>query len=364
MVFSSKEKREGIINYMERLKPEIDEIIEKYIPKKATEEWLEFIFGKPRYSYNLKTADKAIIEPIWDFLERGGKRWRPILFLLVAEAVGGDLKKLKDFSIIPEIIHNGTIIIDDIEDEAELRRGKPALHNLFGIDIAINSGNIMYFLPLLILIKNKDKIDSKALIKTYEVYIQEMINIGLGQGMDIWWHKGKEEINKDEYLQMCAFKTGCLSRMGVKLAVALSNGSDELSQKLGDVAESIGIAFQIQDDILDIELDGKEREKFGKAFGNDIKEGKRTLMVIYALSKADEEDKKRLVEILNAHTDDDILKREAIEIINKYDSVNYARKIAEDIIKESWAEADKLLPPSEAKDKLKEFVHYLIERNV
>ncbi|MCK4781708.1 polyprenyl synthetase family protein [Candidatus Parcubacteria bacterium] len=360
-----KIKSKGIIEYMEKLKPEIDEIIEKYIPKQATEEWLEFTFGKPRYTYNQAAAQKAVIEPIWDFLERGGKRWRPILFLLIAEVVGGDKEKLKDFVIIPEIIHNGTIIIDDIEDQGELRRGRPCLHKIFGVDIAINAGNIMYFLPLLSLIKNKDKFEPEILNRVYEIYIQEMVNLSFGQGTDIYWHKGEiNEIDEKEYLQMCAFKTGCLARMTAKIAVILSGGDDELVEKLGRVTEAIGVGFQIQDDILDIKLQGEEREKFGKIFGNDIKEGKRTLMVIHTLEKANEQDKKRLVEILDIHADNNDLKREAIEIINKYDSVNYAKKIASQIIEESWLEASKLLTDSPAKNRLKEFVYYLIERKV
>ncbi len=360
-----KIKSGKIIEYMEKLKPEIDEVIKRYIPKQATEEWLEFTFGIPYYVYNQSVAQKTIIEPIWDFLERGGKRWRPILFLLIVEAVGGDKEKLKDFVVIPEIIHNGSIIIDDIEDKAELRRGKLCLHKIFGQDIAVNAGNIMYFLPFLSLIKNKDKFEPKILIRAYETCIQEMINIHFGQGIDIYWHKGKvKQIDEKEYLQMCAFKTGCLARMSAKLAVILSGASSELAEKIGRVAEAIGIAFQIQDDILDIKLQDKEREKFGKAFGNDIKEGKRTLMVIHTLKNANKRDKRRLIEILDMHTDDKDLKKEAIEIINKYDSINYAKKIASQIIEQSWLEASKLLPDSPAKERLKEFVYYLIERRI
>ena len=109
---SVKIKGGEIANYLKKLRPEIDKIIEKYIPKKATKKWLEFVSGKPSYVYNLKAAQKAIIEPIWEFLSRGGKRWRPILFLLVTEAVGGDVKKVKDFVVIPEIVHNGCLTGD------------------------------------------------------------------------------------------------------------------------------------------------------------------------------------------------------------------------------------------------------------
>lgn len=359
------ENEKGIVEYLEKWKPKIDKIIEKYLPKRATKKWLNFVFGKPRYAYNLKAAQKSLIEPSWEFLSRGGKRWRSILFLLVTKAIGGDIKKIKDFLIIPEIIHNGTLIIDDIEDQAELRRGKLCLHRIFGTDIAINAGNFLYFLPLLILIKKKKEFEPEILIRAYENWVKEMINLHLGQATDIYWHKGKEkEIKEEEYLQMCAFKTGCLSRMAAKMAVILAGGSVKLAEKIGQLAEAIGIAFQIQDDILDLTLTGKEREKFGKAFGNDIKEGKRTLMVIHTLKKATKKDKKRLIEILNKHTDDLEERKEAIEIMNKYKSVDYAKKIAKKIVRNAWKEAEKLLPESEAKNRLKELVYYLIERKV
>jgi len=287
------------------------------------------------------------------------------LFLLITEAIGGDIKKVKDFVVIPELIHNGTIIIDDVEDQGELRRGRPCLHKIFGEDIAINAGNFIYFLPLLALAKNKNKFKSEVLVRAYETYIQEMINIGLGQGTDIYWHKGKaKKITEKEYLQMCAFKTGCLSRMAAKLAVILSGGQDELAERLGQVAEAMGVAFQIQDDILDITLAGPERKGFGKSFGNDIKEGKRSLMVIHTLEKATKKDKKRLIELLDKHTDDLEERKAALKIIKKYDSIEYAKKVAKKIMREAWEGADRVLKPSLAKKRLKEFVNYLIERKI
>lgn len=358
-------KKRNIEEYLEKMRPEIDRVIEKYLPKKATKKWLDFTFGKPGYFYNQKAAQEVLIKPIQDFLARGGKRWRPVLFLLITQAIGGDLKKLKDFLIIPELSHEGSIIVDDIEDDSKLRRGKPCLHRIFGIDVAINAGNFLYFLPLITLIKNKNKFKNEVLARAYQTCIQEMINIHLGQGTDIYWHKGKaEKISEKEYLQMCAFKTGCLSRLAAKLAIVLSGKDYQLAEKVGQMAEAIGVGFQIQDDILDISLTGKEREKFGKSFGNDIKEGKRTLMVIQALKRANQRDKKRLLEILDKHTDDLKQRKEAIEIIKKYGSIEYARKVAQKIIKESWQDAEELLPPSKAKEKLEEFVNYLIERRV
>lgn len=363
-VTGSNIKKEGIIEYLERLRPEIDGIIEKYFPRKINEKWLEFVFGKPRYNFNPKAVEGSLIKPIWNFLDRGGKRWRPALFLLVTEAVGGKVEKVKDLAIVPELSHEGSIIVDDIEDEGELRRGKPALHRIFGVDMALNAGNFLYFLPLLILAKNKNKFKKEFLLKAYETFVQEMVNLSLGQGTDIFWHKGKTtKINEKDYLQMCAFKTGCLSRMAAKMAVILAEKDEVLAEKVGRVAEAIGIGFQIQDDILDITLAGKEREKFGKSFGNDIKEGKRTLMVIHALKNANSKDKKKLLQILDKHTDNLKERKEAIDIINKYRGVEYAKKIARTIIKDAWKDADRLLPESKAKNKLFEFTNFLIERN-
>ncbi len=362
---SDETKKENFIEYLEKMKPGIDAVIERYIPRKASKEWLEFAFSKPRYAYTIKAADGMFNKPIWELMDRGGKRWRPTLFLLIVEAVGGDLEKVKDIVIIPEIVHNGTLIVDDIEDQGELRRGKPCIHKIFGIDVAINVGNFMFFYPLLALLKNKEKFSKETLIKAYEIYAQDMINIHFGQGTDIFWHNGKaRDISEEEYLQMCAHKTGCLARLSAKLAVVLSEGSDELVEAAGYVAEAMGVAFQIQDDILDIVSVGKDREKFGKAFGNDIKEGKRTLMVIHTLQNATQEDADRLIEILDKHTDDDGEKMEAINIIKKYKSIEYSKKRAREIMNEAWEGADKLLPSSSAKEKLKDFVDFLITRKL
>ncbi|OIO40103.1 hypothetical protein AUJ10_03890 [Candidatus Pacearchaeota archaeon CG1_02_31_27] len=353
-----------MLDYLEILKPKIDKAIEKYLPKKITKKWLNFAFGS-NCQFNSKTVQEIFSKPIWNFLARGGKRWRPALFLLIAEAIGGDMKKVKDFVVIPELLHQGSLVVDDIEDQGELRRGKSCLHRIFGEDIAINAGNFIYFLPLLALIKNRKKFKSEILLKAYETYLQEMMKVHLGQGTDIFWHKGKErEIGERDYLQMAAFKTGSLSRFGAKLAVILSGGSEKLAERLGQMAGAIGIAFQIQDDILDIALAGKEREKFGKSFGNDIKEGKRTLMVIHTFKKANRKDKKRLLEILDKHTENLAEIREAIEIIKKYKAIEYARKISRKIVKDTWEKAENLLPESKAKKRLKGFVSYLIERKI
>jgi geranylgeranyl diphosphate synthase type I len=100
----------------------IDKTIEKYIPRQFTKEAFLFKITKPRYAFNTEIINKAIAEPIWEFLDRGGKRWRPSLFLLIVKALGKNPTEFIEFSIIPEVVHNGTLIVDDIEDASGLRR--------------------------------------------------------------------------------------------------------------------------------------------------------------------------------------------------------------------------------------------------
>jgi len=345
--------------------PIINKMIEKHIPRTYDKESLVFTLGPPAYEYSSEAISKAIAEPIWEFLDRGGKRWRPTLFLLVCEALGKNPNEFLDFAIIPEVIHNGTIMIDDIEDSSEFRRGKPCTYKLFGLDIAVNAGNTMYYLPLLTLIKNKDKLSKEKLTRLYEIYVQEMINISFGQATDIAWHRGlvnADEITENQYLQMCIYKTGTLARMSAKMAAILADADNGLIENIGTFAEALAVAFQIQDDILDLVSEKFAERKGG--LGRDITEGKRTLMVIHALKKAEAGDKERLIEILNIHTTDQKIRNEAIDIIRKYGSIEYAKEYARNMMKESWREIDEFLPPSNAKEELKAFASYLVERKI
>ncbi|MEM3640730.1 MAG: polyprenyl synthetase family protein, partial [Candidatus Bathyarchaeia archaeon] len=179
-----------IEKFLEEKAPLINKAIEKYIPRIFSKNAAVFKANPPRHSYNIEAINKTIADPLWEFLDRGGKRWRPTLFLLICEALGKNPDDFIDYAIIPEVIHNGTLMIDDIEDASEFRRGKPCTYKIYGLDIAINVGNAMYYLPLLPLIENREKIGVEKLAKIYEIYVQEMISLSLGQAMDIAWHRG------------------------------------------------------------------------------------------------------------------------------------------------------------------------------
>ena len=365
---------------------DVEKALEEFLPENITVDWVERAVGKTVWKQDVHAITKAISEPVWDFLTRGGKRWRPMLMLICCEAVGGNPKSILPFTVIPELIHNGTLIVDDIEDNSDLRRGKPVLHKIFGVDIAVNAGNTLYLLPFIAI--RDSNLPDKTKAAAYEIISTQLLKCHLGQAIDIYWHSNKgsstpqfrDERNaqsssprfaplstldtaiptEEEYLQMCANKSGSLACMAAKLGALLGGGSERQVEMLGQFAETAGVVFQIQDDILNI----AENTSIGKELGDDINEGKRTLLVIHALNAATAADKKRLLEILNMHTKEEELLTEAIEIIKKYGSIEYAKKTAAQITEKSWKETEPVLPESEAKIQLKELAQLLINRSV
>jgi geranylgeranyl pyrophosphate synthase len=343
--------------------PRVNNILEKYLPRHFTKDSLEKFTGKATYTLDTASATKSLLEPIWDILDRGGKRWRPVLVLLVAESLGGKIDLVEPCAYFCELIHNGTLVVDDIEDNSELRRGQPCIHRKYGVDVAINAGNGMYFFPLLVLreLREQKGVPLETLVRSHELYEQEMINLHVGQALDIWWHAGHKDPTEDEYLQMCAFKTGTLARLSAKISALFSGATDEQIMAIGKFAEAIGVAFQIQDDLLN--LIGERFSQKISIQGEDIYEGKRTLMVIHCLAHAKPEDAKRLTEILNMHTRDPTLIQEAIAIMRRTNSLDYAAQRARQIVQDAWSLVAGSFPENEAKQKLRLFAHYLIERN-
>jgi len=346
-------------DFLKATAKEVNAELSAFFPKKITEKWVSSSLGKPEFGYDLNASQKAIAEPIWDFLSRGGKRWRPALLLLACEAAGGSRKKAMPFTVIPELVHNGTIMVDDIEDNSTVRRGKPSTHLLFGVDVAVNAGNAMYYIPLKVLINDR-KLSAQVKAQIYDIYSVSLLRLSFGQAMDIHWHKGGSNVSEAQYLQMCCYKTGSLARLSAELGAVLGGANPEHVSRFGDFAESIGVAFQIQDDILNLK---PEHVEWGKEIGEDIKEGKRSLIVIHALSTVAAQKKNRLLGILNSKekSDDDV--KEAISIIDSAGSIEYAKKVARRLVLSSWNKLEKKLKDSEAKSLLKEFADYMVERS-
>ena len=352
-----------IDSYIRERAKDVDAQLLLQIDKVSSDAFLERLLGKARYKYNIEAPEKSILDPTWYFLGLGGKRWRPVLMLLFIEALGKNPEEYIEFSTIPEIIHNSTLIHDDLEDNSLTRRGSPAIHVKYGVDVATNLGDFLFFFPMHILMNSK-KLSSSTKNKAFNYYLQEMTRVTVGQATDIAWHAGLvdgSKITEKEYLQMTNDKTGVLAQFACQLAGVLAGAKKSTIKKIGRFGASIGIAFQIQDDLLNIYESKVSQSKGG--IGDDIAEGKITLMVIHALRKSDEEGRKRLLEILSMHTKDQALIREAIAIIDKSGAKAYSEEVARKIITDAWDALDPILPPSDAKDKLKAFADFSVSRS-
>jgi len=351
-----------MLDYLQEQSEHINRYLEAILPRRITEGWVTEVLGASTYAVDIATLTASLAEPVWDFLDRGGKRWRPMLLLTCAEAVSGSVEAAEPLVPIIEFIHNGTLVHDDLEDDSDIRRGKPCLHKLFGVDVATNVGSAMYFVPLVILYGKRAPYTDAQRLHIYDLVIQELVRCHCGQAIDIAWHNSRRRrITEAEYLQMCAYKTGVLARLAAKLGAYVSGGSRAQIEELGRFGETIGVAFQIQDDILN--LTGTKFAQ-GKGRGEDIHEGKRTLLVWYALDHAPEADACRLDEILDAHPEDQATIDEAIRVIERTGAIEYARSKAQELVEASWRRVDPLLAKSAAKRRLREFAEFVVRREL
>ncbi len=342
----------------------INSELEIYLKRRSSERYIENLLGRSGYEYDTEAITKSILEPAWYLLDQGGKRWRPILCLLIIEALGKNPKDYIEFSIIPEVIHNATLIHDDIEDNSDMRRGNLAVHKRFGTDIANNLGDFMYFFPMRALVDSK-KLDDKTKNTVLTFYIREMTRVSLGQAVDIAWHRGLIDtalINDKRYLQMAHDKTGALSRFACELGAIIGGADTVLIEKFGRYGATVGIAFQLEDDILNIYESDLSKNKGG--VGDDISEGKMTMLVIHTLKHADEKERKRLIEILGMHTKDERLIKEAISIITEHNSRDEVERLAFELVRDAWSEIDRAIGESPAKARMKELTEFLINRSI
>jgi len=361
-MISAKEAKMEIREFLKSKVPEIEKELENFIPRKPTKKWVENALGKTVFELDLNAYEKGVNEPIWELLDRGGKRFRPVMTCLVAEAVGGKYESALKLAPMVEIIHNGTLMQDDVEDDSQARRGKPCTHKVYGVDTAVNTGTIMYFWPMVKILTDEYKLGDKKRLQIYDIFLRELLRVCSGQAWDIAWHHGGFTPNEAEYLNMCLSKTGVLTRFACQLGAISGGATKEQFSALGDFGQIVGVGFQIQDDILELTED-KFKEGKG-SIGGDIHEGKRTLIVIRTLEKANQKDRVRLIEILDSHTLDAKVIQEALDIINKYDGIEYAKKKAEELVLDAWNKADKVLKESNAKTLLKKFAEFLVDRKI
>ncbi len=288
------------------------------------------------------------LSPGFDLLNRGGKRIRPLLLCLLVENLTDDEKiRALAYKLAPivEIVHNGSLIIDDIEDDSDLRRGEPALHLQWGVDLALNAGNLMYFYPSYLLETLALPLATEQTI--HRCYQAALRRLHFGQGFDIRWHNQKDHFPTiAQYQQMCRFKTGSLFRFSAELAAILTGRSDLLSD-LGKIFENCGLAFQIMDDVINLTTGN-----VGKQCGDDLWEGKKSLAMLLYAQNNDTASLIDLLEKAHQHANISLATKEissAIQLIKSSGSLDEAHKMGIKLLNNQCDQLKLLLPDNAIK---------------
>lgn len=346
--------------YLGQWRPLVDETLEQLLPRTVTEETLEQWFGTPAYAYDCTAVQRGLVDPVWELLDRGGVRWRAGLFLSLVDGLGRDPTEYVEYACIPVLVHKGALIVDDVEDDADLRLHGPPIHEQYGTDVAVNAGTFCYFYPQLLMLSGSTGPGPDERSRLLGDFAHEMNLLHLGQTVDIQWHqKTGRAVDLDTYRQTCACKTGSLFRLAVRMATTIAGSPERTRQSLLRGATELAIAYQITDDRLDVYHSIHRSAEFGKEVGNDIIEGKVTPLVIHALETAPPADREDLERILTTESPTEVDVESALRILKETDSLAFAQSKADEHA-ERASEAFRSVGglDAEARDHLDAFVDY------
>lgn len=304
--------------------------------------------------YNRQPA--SLYEPIRYILSLGGKRIRPTLMMLAYNLYQEDPESILPQACGLETYHNFTLLHDDLMDHADMRRGNPTVHVKWDANTAILSGDTM----LLMAFKLMMQCPQEYLHAVLDVFTETTLEIDEGQQYDISFET-RDDVREEEYIEMIRLKTSVLLACALKIGAILGGASASDAENLYKFGEQIGLAFQLQDDFLDVYGDPKV---FGKAIGGDILCNKKTFMLINAFNKADEAQRKELEKWVNAVNPDPQQKIAAVTTL--YNNIGVDR-LAEERIRYYFDESRKYLAavqvPEESKQELKAYTDKMMKRN-
>jgi geranylgeranyl diphosphate synthase type II len=233
-----------------------------------------------------KNGNESILQPVNYILQLGGKRVRPLLTLLAADAFVDDVSDAVYPAIAMEIFHNFTLMHDDIMDNAPLRRGKPTVHEKWNRDVAILSGDAMLIQAYQLILKTK----TECLPQVLDTFNTTALEVCIGQQQDMDF-QSQSDVSVDNYIEMIRLKTSVLLGGCMKIGSIISGASEEDQKRLYDFAIALGLSFQLWDDYLDTFGDGS---KTGKQVGGDILANKKTFLMIKAFELANSDQRKTL----------------------------------------------------------------------
>lgn len=298
------------------MKPNIEELFAKILEKR-----------KPANLY----------QPILYTLSQGGKRLRPRLVLMATEAFDGDMEKAVYPAAAFEMLHNFTLIHDDIMDDAPIRRGKPTVYKQWNGNIAILSGDALANMALIEMLDTP--ISAENVVKLTKLFAQTSVEICEGQQYDLDFETC-DHVSIDDYIYMIRFKTAVLLAACLKAGAMISNAPEEAQESIYQFGISIGLAFQLKDDLLDVYGD---KAVFGKKIGGDIRENKKTYLYLRALEDADEFSRNELLRLFSSTDFDEEEKFQAVSaIFNKLKIKEKTENKIEELVQRAFIELDKI----------------------
>lgn len=321
----------------------------------STEE-LQFILNSAFKKEKFLSEPKELYEPFRYILSFGGKRLRPLLVLLSCDMFGGKINHAIAPAIAIELFHNFTLMHDDIMDNAPIRRGKTTVHEKFNTNTAILSGDVMMVYAYRYLIKNLHPHILKNVLETFN---ETAIKVCEGQQLDMNYETQEATIR--QYLKMIELKTAMLIAGSLKIGALISGASEKNTRLIFEFGKDIGIAFQLQDDILDTFGDGG---KIGKKIGGDIVQNKKTFLYLKALELADVKTKRKLKQLylIKPFVSSDKKVKDVIRIFAELNILSHAEKLKQNYLKSANQSLDSITIPQKKKMLIKKMSAQLLNR--
>lgn len=306
---------------------------------------------------NLAVPQEAgkLFEPVRYIMSLGGKRLRPVMCLMACNLFNDKI----DDAVMPavgiEVFHNFTLVHDDIIDKADLRRGSPTVHSKWGSDQAVLSGDVMAFVATECI----GQAPERVLARTLRLFNKTAIEVCTGQQLDIDYEK-KGLVTEGEYIRMIELKTAVLIAASLKIGAIIGDASEKDQDLLYEFGRSLGLAFQIQDDVLDTYGDTR---MFGKKTGSDIVANKKTYLLVKALEMAGGEKLRRLRKLMEARDADPNEKiQEMKAVFDELEIRLQAENLAYDYFNRAFESLDQVGVKSERKNEMKQLAVNLIGR--
>jgi geranylgeranyl diphosphate synthase type II len=297
-----------------------------------------------------------LYDPIHYMLNQGGKRIRPQLCLLSANLFGGDTKQAIYPAIAFELLHNFTLIHDDVMDHAALRRGKETIYKKWNTNIAILSGDTLFAKAYQYMLNYQ----GKEICSLLSLLTQTAIEICEGQQLDLDFEQEKT-VSIEQYIDMIRLKTAVMLGACLKAGAIVASATEEEQALIYDFGIKTGLAFQIQDDLLDVYAD---INKFGKNIGGDIAENKKTYMSLMAMYLAENDDAKQLHSCFSSSDFDRDKKFAAVKAIyDKYKIKEHACQSISQYYDGAICYLEQINVPQSSKQPLLDFIRQLVNRD-